>query len=315
MKNHLVLLDGLKYINSGFASEMIRFIEQGGNLFFIPSTSMDLQSINQFLGKFDGIRLMPLDTLSTEISYVKKEHWLFKKSIKKLPEHVELPKVKAHYPIKYSYRSGVESLLALRDGDDFLVSKKFGKGSLYILTAPLNDKITDWMYHPLFVPVMYGATLGFNENDRLFYFIGKDEKIKAPVALINGDGVVTLYQKGSDYSFIPAQRQSDAGVWLFLNDEVRDAGFYDGYEGDNFRFAMAFNYNRAESEMKFYNENELDSLLQKSRIKHFSVLAGEINNVAKVINLQTKGSQLWKLFIILALLLLLAESLVLRRWK
>jgi hypothetical protein len=67
--------------------------------------------------------------------------------------------------------------------------------------------------------------------------------------------------------------------------------------------------------MSFYSTSGLDSLLKSSAVQNFAVLDGKINNVHEVINQQQKGAQIWKLFIIFALLMLLTEVMILRWWK
>ncbi len=77
----------------------------------------------------------------------------------------------------------------------------------------------------------------------------------------------------------------------------------------------AFNYNRDESEMNYFNIDQLNDLCRKSGLKYFSVLDNSNPKYTEVINALQKESDFWKLFIIFALFVILMEILILRFWK
>ena len=78
---------------------------------------------------------------------------------------------------------------------------------------------------------------------------------------------------------------------------------------------LGLNYNREESVMDFYSLEELEEMLNKSKLSRFSVLEMQSNSQEKFINSLENESRLWLLFIIFALLFLLSETMVLRLWK
>jgi len=163
---------------------------------------------------------------------------------------------------------------------------------------------------------MYGAAITADKKSSLFYFIGKDDKITAPITAKNlGDSPFVFKLRNSDYSFIPGQQQIGSRISFFPYDGITKAGIYDVFQDDSLNFSMAFNYSRKESQMKYFDKPMLDSLLKSSPVLNYTVLDGKVNSVKEVINQQQKGAQIWKLFIIFALLLLLTEVVILRWWK
>ena len=100
-----------------------------------------------------------------------------------------------------------------------------------------------------------------------------------------------------------------------INNLINKAGYYQCNANDSVYYVLAYNYSHKESAMEFYSPEMIDSMLRKSQVTNYKVERGEINNIKKVINDERKGSQLWKLFIIFALLMLLTEALILRLWK
>ena len=310
-----VILDGLNEITSGLTSVLKNYILQGGNVLLVPSAKSDVRSFNSFLGSMRAGKFKAADTAKSRVVYLKKNSSFFRESISNVPKNASLPSVHFHYPYKHNVASGVQSLMRILNGNELLAVKKTGEGRLFVLTSPLDKESTNLMYNPLFVSVMYGVSVSYEESGRLYYFIGENEKIKLPVSVKGKDEIFVLKQKDGEFKFIPGQRQEGGSTSLTNYDDIAKAGFYEGIYNDSTYFVLAFNYNHKESEMSFYSVSELDSLLKKSWIKNYTVKQGEINNIRKVINDEQKGSQVWKLFIIFALLMLLAEGLILRLWK
>jgi len=312
----LIILDGLPEITSGLSTAVYNFINNGGNVLFAPASNLNLSSANHFFKNLNtGVFAEP-DTLSTRIKGINRKDPLFKTTLSKIPQNASLPNVSFHYPLKYGMASGVESLLTLLNGDDMLVRKKTGNGALYILSAPVDKSSTDFMLNPLFAPVMYGIAITAEKKENLFHFIGEDEKVTVPVTINQaGDNPITLNLAGSNYNFIPGQQQNGNQITLFPGDGIQKAGIYNALLKDSVKFSLAFNYNRSESAMRFFSRQQLDTILKSSPVREYTVLNGKINNVREVINEQQKGAQIWKLFIIFALLMLLAEVMILRWWK
>jgi len=312
----LIILDALSEITSGLSAALLNFVNSGGNLLYVPRAGAEPQSVNGLLNRLKAGNFLKADTSVTRVKGIKTDDKLFKTGILKVPENALLPVVRYHFPLKYSVTSGVETLLTLLNGDDLLVRKKSGNGNIYLLTAPLDKSSTDFALNPLFVPVMYGVAITTGKTDNLFYFMGENEKIVMPVSSFKkDDNPLVLKLKNSDYRFIPGQQRKGNTVEIFPYDGIKKAGIYEAVQYDSTWFLTAFNYNRYESEMSFYSTSDLDSLLKSSAVQNFAVLDGKINNVHEVINQQQKGAQIWKLFIIFALLMLLTEVMILRWWK
>jgi len=66
--------------------------------------------------------------------------------------------------------------------------------------------------------------------------------------------------------------------------------------------------------MDFYSEKEIESEMVSLGVVNYKIVNTATSDGLGV-SLHQKESDLWKLFIILALLMLLAEVLVLRFWK
>jgi hypothetical protein len=78
---------------------------------------------------------------------------------------------------------------------------------------------------------------------------------------------------------------------------------------------LAFNYNRTESPNNFETSDQLKELLETSGWKNAAVLDGSVKELRQAVMQLDEGQPLWKIFILLALLFLLAEVLLIRFLK
>jgi hypothetical protein len=78
---------------------------------------------------------------------------------------------------------------------------------------------------------------------------------------------------------------------------------------------MAFNYDRKESDLSYFDEGELQNKINAAQLKNAQVVQNAERNFAEIFDEIQNGKQLWKLFILLALLFILTEVALTRFWK
>ena len=77
---------------------------------------------------------------------------------------------------------------------------------------------------------------------------------------------------------------------------------------------MSLNYDRTESDISCFSENEIVDLLEEKGLKNVSF--SEINEGQSLTKIDIeKPFEYWKTAILLALLMLLAEMMVIKFWK
>ncbi len=314
---NLIILNSLPSISSGLTGQLQKFVESGGNLMFIPNEDADIEEENKLLSTFGAGSIQKFDPRESRVSGIKNEAALFKESVHKVPENADLPIVFSHFRYSFHINSGVEGLVSLLNGDDFLATRKIGYGRFYMLAVPLGKTYSNFTTHPLFVPVMYGAAIEGDAYIDLFYTIGKNEKINLNNLdeLPENDQTYSLKKYEDEYNFIPEQQNVNNGLILDMHEGIETDGFYQLMLDERLQYVFAFNYDRAESQMDFYTDVELREQIESEALNQVQVLSAGQPGYLEMLNSDEKESQLWKLFIIFALLLLLAESLVLRLWK
>ncbi|NOX84931.1 MAG: hypothetical protein GXO86_03030 [Chlorobi bacterium] len=313
---NLIILDGISAFSSGLTSQIKAYLEQGGNVMFIPAADTSFEKSNLFLKALGTARIASVANDTTRVVRIKQESDFFRDIILKVPENADLPVVNKHFRYRYNIRKGLESLVTLLDGDDFLLSGKTGKGKLFLLAVPLDERFSNFTTNALFVPVMYRATVQENTRNKLFYTIGKDDQVNSDVsALTDTETPFALHPSDGGPDYIPEQRLSDGSLLMTIDPAMVKAGFYDLVQNDSVWSILAFNYNRNESQMIFFTKDQLDKALRETGLKNYQVVGAMENSFSKVVNTVQKENELWKLFIIFALLMLLTETLILRFWK
>lgn len=314
---NLIILNSLPAISNGLIQQLKTAVENGANMMFIPAASENKTDENLLLHEFGAGSVGVLVEGQSRVVGIKTTSPLFREAISKIPENADLPVVQHHYRFHYGISSGVESLVTLLDGDDFLLVKKTGKGHFYMLAAPLDKSFGNFARHALFVPVMYGAAVSGEAHTQLFRIIGKDDKVllNDPDALPADDQPFTVKKQGGDYAFIPGQQVVNGSLLLNMHDGIKTDGIYNLLSGDKTIYELAYNYDRRESQLDFYTADELREIIDTEALSRMEVLSADEAGFSEMLNTVHKESQLWKLFIIFALLMLLSEVLILRYWK
>jgi hypothetical protein len=137
--------------------------------------------------------------------------------------------------------------------------------------------------------------------------IGKNASVIIDNSKI-GDKTIYHISEGS-FDAVPEQRAIGNHMQINLNNAIQRAGLYGvhlpGSTDSNF---IGVNYDRTESELQYWNVNDLKKTTQ---LKNADWLANDLN-VSVTINELQHGMPLWKVCIILALLFLLIEIVLIR---
>ena len=114
---------------------------------------------------------------------------------------------------------------------------------------------------------------------------------------------------------MPASEVRNGKVYLYLNDNLPSAGFYDLLVNDTINRVTAWNESRVESKMVFADRDDIEPQFKKAGFNVAAVLDTSDFATADLVEAMAHQSSQWKLFALIALLALLGEILVLRFWK
>ncbi len=149
----------------------------------------------------------------------------------------------------------------------------------------------------LIVPTFYNMAQSSQKTGVNAIVIGESQPFVVP-AVLSKDEILTV--KNSTESFIPVQQLLNTKVKMTFNDSPREAGNFGIFNGVNLLQNLSFNYNRTESNLALANPSAADNFK-------------EINDIETVFNtIQTDrtDTQIWKWFVMAALLFLAIELLI-----
>jgi hypothetical protein len=312
----LIILNGLNHISSGLSQELHRYTQSGGNIAVFPGVEADPESYREFFLNLNTAYLAGFDTIQTRVSKINLESSIYDDVFESIPENIDLPVVRRHYALRRSSNSMMEPLLEMQNGEIFLGSEPTGRGIVYLFATPLDDNWTNFPRHAIFVPTLYKIALLSRPLTDLYFTAGENQNITLKNESTEGENILRIRKPEGGFEVIPQVRSEGALITIFTGNNITDAGHYNITANGQIISAIAFNYNRRESDMTFFSADELSGLFDDSGLDNFTVLKNPQNrSLTNVIAEINAGVRLWKLFIALALVFLLAEVALLRFWK
>lgn len=308
----LIVLDQLPNISSGLAASLQQYIQSGGNTLLFPAQKIDLSSYNGFLQSLKASIFGPLDQAERQVSYVNFQEFTYRDVFAKRENNLRLPKTRANYRVIRKASSQEEVLLRYRDGQTFLAKYQKGEGTFYLHAAPLNTELSDFVQNgEVFVPLLYRAALATGKARKIAYTIGADENIETQANAPRAETVFKML--GHNQEFIPEQRNLGSRLVLGVHQQVHQAGFYDLFiEKGQILDKFAFNYNRQESNLRFLDEEMLQTQIGDKA----AIIDGtQSRDFSTIIGTRSQGQRLWKWCLLAALGFLAFETLLLRFWR
>lgn len=312
---NLIILNKLNNVSSGLSQELKRFATNGGSILLIPGIEIDFNNYMEFLLNLESPYFNALDTFQTKVSDINLQNQVFNDVFESIPENIDLPIVLKHYNLKRKTNSLFESLLGLQNGNVFLGTAPLGKGKVYLLASPLDTEWSNFPKHAIFVPTLYKIALLSNPGNKLFHTIGNNDNIVLRSISLNGDKVFKIVSRDKQFEVIPEFQNLNSQVNIFTNNRIKKAGNYTINYDEIPISAVAFNYNRIESNLNNLDRQGLEQRIQDAGLYNLQIITPGERSLSVVITELNKGFQLWKTFIILALLFLLGEVILLRFWK
>ena len=315
--NKLIVLNELKSISSGLSQELKRFMEKGGSILVFPSAQTDLNSYKDFFVASRANYYESLDTVNTKIDKINLDNSIYKDVFEKKTfsaTNLDLPKVSSHYVISKTTKSNEEYLLKLQNGDVFLSKYDVGKGKLYISAVALTSDFSNFPKHAIFVPTLYKIGMYSQTTRPLFYTIGNDETIQCD-NILTGESVFHIKNPTNKFDIIPEHKVIDETTLISVHNQITQADNYNVYADKDPVMCVSFNFNRKESDLTCYTNDELKEQLKNNNLTNINVMELNSKSLTASLSEAEQGKKLWKLCLILALAFLAIEILLLRFMK
>lgn len=317
----LIILNEIPAFSSGLSEEIKRYVTNGGSILVLPAAKADLLSYNGFLTSLKAPAYQNLDTADTKVTRLSEESYLFRDVFEHQPgkqaitQNTELPKVSRHFPIVFSSATLTVPLIEMLNGRQFLTLTNSGMGQVLQSAVPFDPLFSNFQQQALFVPAIYNIALISHPNHAMYSVVGDNKVIRIGAKVPVGDKVFKIKSLTNDFEVIPQVNAIGNMVNVFVGNQVQAAGNYTLINENNVVTSLAFNYNRAESDLSAFTVVELEALLNKAHLDNFNVMKSGPKPLNEVITQINSGTQLWRYFIWFALLMLLLEILLIRFFK
>ena len=299
----MVVVDGDANLNETMWKEIVDFAKDGGSVVVFPSENTERTEVSEISN----------DTLS--ISAIASNHEFFNDIFVNIPANADLPKVFKHAQIDKKRFYNTLTLISLQNGTSFFTLSKIGSGNVFSFASQLGKDWTNFADNSLFVPIMYKIAMLGGQMTKLSYTLGVDKDIVINDLTAFSEGDIRIRDVQGNFEMIPMVEMRNNRALIRLYDELPGAGFYTINKGDEVVETTAWNDNRKESKMKFFDREEVDKILKANGLNVLAVMKADEIHSDDVMEMMVRRSMMWKSFILLSLISLLIEILVLRFWK
>ena len=310
----VVVLDEVKTISSGLADELSKYLNSSGTVLVLPAEEMEAASWNSFLSGVGASQYGSLVQQELKVGSINYESIYFKGSLDQSDERIDMPTSTQHFT--FSDFHSDETVMTFENQAPLLTVNKVGNGRIILSAVAMNDRYGNIHKHALFFIPLHNIGIRTLMQQKLYNTIGIDHSQSVAKLAEGSENVLSLKAQKGGKEIIPEQKNLGSETMLFFNDQLSEAGIYDVLHDGAKQDAVAFNYDRKESQLIYHTDKELrDAVSAQPKESHVQLITGDSQDISGQIVETIHGKPLWFYFVLIALACLLAEVAILRLWK
>lgn len=288
------------------------------NIMLIPKNDfLDLESYNSFLNKFSYGKMNPLINTNDRNTSIAFESGFFDNvfyNIESLSDkNLELPITNLYFPIERN--DEVIPIIKLSSNNSNIFSyKKISNAALYVFAMPFDKDYTDLQLNALFVPIMYKTSFSISGENSLSYY-PNEKNIRLNSTIKSNDNLKLLCKTDSIFNAYVFENFNNNISLRFKDDDEAPASNYIVTQNNIAVDGFSINNSREESVFKFYDQNIIKQLISQYELKTCTVLSASDSMFEKDLASIINASNLWKIFLIVCILLIITEMILLRLWE
>jgi hypothetical protein len=317
-KQDIIFLHQVKKISSGLITELKKYVVSGGSLVVIPDSASSIDDYKSLCSALNIESLRDWNESTGRIQNLNTEDILFEGVFGgsgKVDRRTDLPVVNGNFNINNRSDVARDELMSLSSGAPFLIRYPKSAGQVYLFTVPLSAEHSNFARHAIFVPVMFRLAVLSQSRLPMAYTLGANQFIETDISDVSGEKQLNLVNRDLEFDIIPGIRRKLNTVSIFTGDQPVVANLYRLMDSDSTILIIAYNYDRNESVMDFYDASEFEDYISSMQLKSVKVFDENKKNLAAAVNTDVEGVKMWKYCIILVLLFLLIETLLLKFFR
>ena len=314
-KENIIVLNELTTLTSGLISEVQKFVSNGGSVVLFPNKKADIANYNTAFQSMNLPQIVMFDTVKIKTQSINFEQGLYEGVFDKINQQMDLPIVLKHFEFNKVTNSLTQNNVLLQNGSPLIFQHNLGSGKIYVFAIPSDEACSNFLKHALFVPTLIRMSILSLKPTPLYYKTSANEAILVPAISNFSDKPLHIIKDDKKVDVIPEHRIVNNATTLFTQNQIKEAGHYAVVEDTVILKGLAFNFDRKESDMNFYSKEELQKQVDEKGFKNIRIIEPNEKNIANTIQEEKDGKQLWKLFLILALVFLAFEILIIRLFK
>ena len=312
----IVILNSVSDISSGLSDRLKNFVNGGGSVCLIPSTSVNYTALNSFLdnfaiGKFDGTAVREAKLYG--IDYM---NGIFRNVFAKEEKQGSLPVMEFTHKLILSSRASFSPVLTLENSSPVLVAGDYGNGKLYVFASPVGDNVnSDFAKSVVFAPAMHNMAMNSQLLVPLYSTINAETIVSTRVDGYDIGNTYNIYDSKGETSLVDVRYNSGI-LSVFMPGSIKTSGLYGLCTNGDTVSVIALNYNRNESMQDYLSEEELDGINNQKFSGRASIFRFDSNEQTfSSFKEISEGKPLWIYFVLLALLFILCEILIIKFMK
>jgi hypothetical protein len=292
-KSDMLIISEKNNFSDDEVKTLAEYIYRGGGVFIFPERNINLDSYNLLFGKLNAFRLEGITKVNLDTNQSRKfgkidfEHPVFSGVFKNEELNITSDKYFVESPkINFIYNlipnKNCISLMQLADSKIFLAESNSGDGKLIFCTVSADEEMSDFPMKSLFPLII---------NKSIFY-LGSGV-YKNGINIVGKNNVIDI-TKNKIYSISYNEKYKEPGIFSIV----------DSSANQNYYFAL--NRDSLESDFQKSEIKDIREFFDSYGIKNMEIVSTQ-TDINSLILKSREGMELWKYFIILALLFIILE--------
>lgn len=315
LKYNAIILIGQNIMSGG--NKLLNYLESGNGIILMPGSKSSIASMRSLFetltlpspSVFIGLQNSPEN--SAGFGKVDLQNPLFK-DIFENNSKLKIDSPEIFYYAKINPGISGKTIISMNDNSAFLSEYKIGAGKILVFnSAPVLSSGT-FPLKSLFAPLVNKSVLYISQASEGKQNIFAGGKIIANIQSTLSNQLMISKPNGGN-EFVNMDSVTNKKFFSFNGTEL--TGIYKFYSGGKLIDYASVNCDPKESILKYFSDIEFEKYLEENNFNGKIIPLKADDNFSKEINQSRFGTELWKYFLILALLLAIIEMFVAKSSK